>query len=550
MKVDNRPIVLVLTFAVVGFYLFVIVPGPGIALPWMLVDDGLFFRWSISINHGDWLGPWDFLATAKGPFHSFMVALASRVGVNPFAYKRLFLLISSLILVHIVISRHRPWLRLLLLVALLIDPSQFGALGLRNLREGTYLPIQMIALGFGSLGLDRMRSKSLGKRDIILPVFGMGIGFGLLMIIREGRIIVWLELLIWLALAGFILIQRRYRLSRRSLSFLVLNLSFLVFTIFLPLVILASVQKTYYGSFISNSLEEGGFNRFYGKLSNLRERGDNLYIPRVPVKKQTLSLAIEELPERPLGLRHILAGIDWGDADYSCREYFDTCNDMASGWLQWSIRKSISTMIMPYGNEREFQLVLNSAERELDELCMTSSRLECVSMVSGFMVAPKRWGYQDVPKATFIEASLILDKVFIPQPFPFGHPDLSRSTTVGPLARQELDKNGIHLIAKKSQIRWQRLYVGLSLVGYSLRLFLSIALVICLLRSLCQPSTLRKCVDPVAVWLLSCALIHSGLYTLISLTAFSGSPYTILTAPIAVVLYARIINNFSFLALE
>ena len=549
MSVNNQRTTFVLTLALVGFYLLFIVPAPGIALPWMLVDDGLFFRWSISINHGDWLGPWDFLATAKGPFHSVMVALASRVGVNPFAYKRLFLLVSSLILVHTVISRHRPWLRLLLLVALLIDPFQFGALGLRNLREGTYLPIQMIALGLGSLGLERMRSKSLAKRDIILPVFGMGIGMGLLMIIREGRIIVWLELLIWLALAGFILIQRRYRLSRRSLSFLVLNFSLLIFMIFLPLVILASVQKSHYGYLISNSLEEGSFNRFYGKLSNLRERGDDRYIPRVPVKKQALSIAMEELPERPLGLRHILAGIDWGDAEYSCREYPDTCKDMASGWLQWSIRKSIGTMIMPYGSEREFQLVLNSAERELDRLCKISTRLECVSMASGFMIAPKRWGFQDILNTTYIEAFMLLDKVFIPQPFPFGPPDLSRNTTVSPLARQDLDEMGIHLIAKKSQIRWQRFYIGLSLIGYYLRLFLFIAFVLCILSSIYQRSVLR-CVDPVAVWLLICALFHSGLYTLISLTAFSGSPYTILAAPIAVVVYARIINNSPSLVFE
>jgi hypothetical protein len=116
------------------------------------------------------------------------------------------------------------------------------------------------------------------------------------------------------------------------------------------------------------------------------------------------------------------------------------------------------------------------------------------------------------------------------------------------LASQELDKYGIHLIAKKSQISWQRLYIGLSLIGYSLRLFLSIAFVICILGSLRQGSMLRG-IDPVALWLLSCALIHSSLYTLISLTAFSGSPYTILAAPIAVVLYARVINNYSPLTL-
>jgi hypothetical protein len=313
------------------------------------------------------------------------------------------------------------------------------------------------------------------------------------------------------------------------------------------MVILASVNKVYYGYPISNSLEEGSFSSFYAKLSNLRERGDDRYIPRVPVKKHTLILAIEELPERPLGLRRILKGIDWGDGGYGCREFPDTCQDMASGWLQWSIRKSIGSIIMPFGDERDFQSVLNNAERELTQLCRVSPRLECVSMASGFMVAPKRWGFPNLMHSSFAEASVILNKVFIPQPFPFGRPDLGRNTMLSPLPRQDLDEIGIHMITKKSQTDWQRFYVGLCLIGYSFRLLLLFIVVICVFRAIiCQRPMLWR-IDPVAIWLLGCTLIHSGLYMLIGLTAFSGTPYTILAAPIAVALYARIINSDSLL---
>jgi hypothetical protein len=159
---DNRRGAVVLFFCllVIALYLLAVVPGPGIALPWMEVDDGLFLRWSISIQKGSWLGPWDYLTTSKGPLHSYLVGLLSNFGINPFAYKRLFLLIAALIFVPCVINARRPWLRLLLLIALLTDPFQYGAGGLRNLREGTYLPIQLITLGLGSRSLDQLAQAS------------------------------------------------------------------------------------------------------------------------------------------------------------------------------------------------------------------------------------------------------------------------------------------------------------------------------------------------------------------------------------------------------
>jgi hypothetical protein len=545
---DNRRGAVVLFFflLVIALYLLAVVPGPGIALPWMEVDDGLFLRWSISIQKGSWLGPWDYLTTSKGPLHSYLVGLLSHFGINPFAYKRLFLLIAALIFVPCVINARRPWLRLLLLIALLTDPFQYGAGGLRNLREGTYLPIQLITLGLGSRSLDQLAQATPLRASFVLPALGMAFGFGLLLITREGRVIVWAELLVWIGLAILMLMRtfKERQLSSRALLGLGLAF-FLAFTLLqMPMAILRNQQQSYYGYPLANSMEEGGFSRFYGKLSRLRLRGDDQYIPRVPIKKKTILTAIQELPDTQLGLRRILLGIDW-KSDYGCRTYPDTCQDMASGWLQWSLRKSIATMKSPDANEYIFQKVISNSERELEALCGQSERFACDSSASGFLLKPDRWGFKDLPQAIYRELSGVAFLTFIPNPFPLGRPDLSRSTFLSLLPKSDLEAIGIRVIPKTQQLTWQRFYVALSLLGTLLRWTFLIAALLALFLSAIRRKVLCG-FDPVAIWLLCCILIHVALYSLLGLISFPGLPYTVLAAPIAVGFYARLVDTLGF----
>jgi hypothetical protein len=545
---DNRRGAVVLFFflLVIALYLLAVVPGPGIALPWMEVDDGLFLRWSISIQKGSWLGPWDYLTTSKGPLHSYLVGLLSHFGINPFAYKRLFLLIAALIFVPCVINARRPWLRLLLLIALLTDPFQYGAGGLRNLREGTYLPIQLITLGLGSRSLDQLAQATPLRASFVLPALGMAFGFGLLLITREGRVIVWAELLVWIGLAIWMLMRNFKERQLSSRALLGLGLAFfLAFTLLqMPMAILRNQQQSYYGYPLANSMEEGGFSRFYGKLSRLRLRGDDQYIPRVPIKKKTILTAIQELPDTQLGLRRILLGIDW-KSDYGCRTYPDTCQDMASGWLQWSLRKSIDTMISPDANEYIFQKVISNSERELEALCGQSERFACDSSASGFLLKPDRWGFKDLPQAIYRELSGVAFLTFIPNPFPLGRPDLSRSTFLSLLPKSDLEAIGIRVIPKTQQLTWQRFYVALSLLGTLLRWTFLIAALLALFLSAIRRKVLCG-FDPVAIWLLCCTLIHVALYSLLGLISFPGLPYTVLAAPIAVGFYARLVDTLGF----
>jgi hypothetical protein len=512
----------------------------------MEVDDGLFLRWSISIQKGSWLGPWDYLTTSKGPLHSYLVGVLSYFGINPFAYKRLFLLIAALIFVPCVISARRPWLRLLLFLALLTDPFQYGAGGLRNLREGTYLPIQLITLGLGSRSLDQLAQATPLRASFVLPALGMVFGFGLLLITREGRVIVWAELLVWIGLAIWMLMQHIKERQFSSRALLGLGLAFfLAFTLLqMPMAILRHQQQSSYGYPLANSMEEGGFSRFYGKLSRLRMRGDDQYIPRVPIKKKTILTAIQELPDTQLGLRRILLGIDW-NSDYGCRTYPDTCQDMASGWLQWSLRKSIAAMISPDANEYLFQNVISNSERELEALCGQTGRFVCDLSASGFLLKPDRWGFKDLPQAVYGELSGVAFLTFIPNPFPFGRPDLSRSTFVSQLPKSDLEAIGIRVIPKAQQLKWQRFYVALSLLGTILRWTFLIAALLALFLSAIRRKILCA-FDPVAIWLLCCTLIHVALYSLLGLISFPGLPYTVLSAPIAVGFYARLVDTLGF----
>jgi hypothetical protein len=291
-------------------------------------------------------------------------------------------------------------------------------------------------------------------------------------------------------------------------------------------------------------MEEGGFGNFYGKLSRLRLRGDDQYIPRVPIKKKAILTAIQELPDTQLGLRRLLLGIDWR-SDYGCRTYPDTCQDMASGWLQWSLRKSIATMISPDANEYLFQKVISNSERELEALCGQSERFVCDSSASGFFLKPERWGFKDLPQAIYKEFSEVAYLTFIPNPFPLGRPDLSRSTVLGLLPRSDLEAIGIRNIPRSKQLPWQRFYFALSLLGTLLRWTFLIAALLALFHSARRTNVLNS-FDPVAIWLLCCTLIHVALYGLLGLISFPGLPYTILVAPIAVGFYARLVVTLGF----
>jgi hypothetical protein len=529
--------------AIISFlYLLIVVPAPGLSKPGAWFDDGLFFRWSASISQGDWLGPWDHLTTSKGPLHSLLVAKAAKFSLNPFAYRRVFYLIASLIFISTALSDRKPWLRILTLITLLTDPLQYTQWSLRNLRESTYLPIQLIAFGVGSSAL--ARSKDIKTNDLYLYVATtiMALLFGLLAITREPRSLVWLELSIW---AGLFLYSVRpiFHAKTRILfrTFFIISLVFLLAVA--PMKYLANINHDLYGEYISNSMEEGEFPRFFSKLSELREIGDVNYIPRVAVKKRALSLALMELPQQSY-LRKILDNIDWKTYTFTCNIDPGNCNEMQSDWFSWAIRESAGKL-SPVKNETTFQYILRSANNDMHILCNESKTLECVKNSSGFITYPSRWGYTNPFSFLLRETSSVARVAFLPTAFPYGRPDLRTSTDIGVVDKRYMHSIGVKVLQLKQNIKWQRLFVGIIYIGIISRIIMSIILVYYIFLHIKNQrfSHAKIIFDPVAAWIGLTIIAQCLLYVIVSVVSFPALHYMQLTTPMVIGFIARAIDN-------
>jgi hypothetical protein len=521
-------------------YIVAVVPAPGVSIPGAIHDDGLFMKWSVSILNGQWLGTWDVLTTSKGPLHSVLTAAAASIGINPFAYKRLFYLAGSLIFVIAALHKSPAWLKITTFTSFLLDPFQYGAHGLQNLREGTYIPLQIIAFGLGSLSLDYLCDRRKVASQILLPAIGAFFCFGLMLVTREARIIAWLEMATYLALAFFIFIRKtRFSLNRRLLP---RALSYMLCVLVLtgiasvPMFAVGLINEHYYDARISNSTEEGWLPVLYGKILSIRVKGESP-IPRVPAKKTTIQALIDESSDGS-DLSYILKSLpsEWGQ--FACRVYQETCGEIGGGWFMWALRDGISASLGTNGNERSFQQKVQSASYELDRICRRTTSMECSPQIVGYMQPFSRWGFRRPHRQIGIEGKRILSTVFIPTAFPIGAARLD-SRMASPI-EYSLRINGISI---PESSKWSSIFIRISYLGAVCKLILTglaIATLGLALVRLKSPMGFFKLCDPVCFWLAFSLCLHIATYTLLGLTSFPGDPYTIMASSLQIGLVARL----------
>ena len=524
-------------------YLSFIIPAPGLSLPEANHDDGLFMRWSVSLMQGHWLGPWDSLSTVKGPLHSLLTAAAASLGINPFVYKRLLYWLASLVFVQTCLARSEFWLRLLCFLALLLDPFQFTSPGLRNIRESTYIPLQLLSFGFGAACIDQMRTAAPRLKSIACLVAATTACFGLLLITREARIIAWLEFGLWLAL--LLLSGRRLigRLLRIRPIPAVLALTLIGFSILAmiraPEQAVSAANLKHYGYALSNNNEEGEFPRFYGRLITINRKGEAAK-PRVPITKATLNQILAEAPANS-EVHTILSRIEakvWGSL--SCHAYHETCGEIGGGWFLWALREAAGDSIPPGRKEDAFQDLLLKARMQLQTICSQSSQLDCHRPVVGYLTPIQRWGFADPWGEVRKEMMSVLQPALLPSANPFQESlDLSnegRSQEFIQLARPL----GIAAVQRSDAARWQSLLGGLRWLGCAIKWSLLIAALSVVVwvardRRLPQPSA-----DPICIWLALSVIAQWSLYCLVGLTSFSGLGYVGIASPLFIGLLARI----------
>jgi hypothetical protein len=521
----------------------VIVPAPGVSHPDWLVDDGLFMKWSVSILDGKWLGPWDILTTSKGPLHSLLTAAASCFGVNPFSYKRIFYFAGSLVFVVTGLRQAPAWLKLLTLVTLLLDPFQYSSVGLRNLREGTYIPIQLIAFALGSWSLDQLREQNRISLKLFSSITGTATCFGLILITREARIVAWVELAAWLFI-GVVLVAWRHKhqlschLGIKILAVL-LSLFAIIGWTAIPAATISALNRAHYGYSISNSFEEGLFPVLNGNLLSISIKAEP-FTPRVHVTKSTIKTLINEAP--PNGaLAKILKNInpEWGV--FGCELYPQTCGEIGGGWFTWALRYGISASLEPGSNEASFQKIIHNANRELDDICKRSTDLMCSTPKAGYLPPVGRWGFLHPIEESVAEASKIAALVFIPSANPLRSWDNQHENILpleSPPSRIE-SPLGISRLKASQLVKWRMIYAAASTLGVAGKWTLIILSLVFVCRASIRSRFIRLW-DPVGLWMLLSLFLHLTIYTLLGLTSFPGDAYVVMASPLFICLLARL----------
>jgi hypothetical protein len=536
-------------------YLIAIVPAPGRPIPGGTFDDGLFFRLSTSLIKNQWLGSWDSLTLAKGPLHSILSAIAFKAGLQVYAYKRIFYLIASLLFVAIGMGHARRWIRLLTLIALLCDPFLFGQGGMRNLREGTYIPLQIITFALGLWILDRLNNRNRLNPPVYLASLGMGLGFGLMAITREARILLWLEAGIFFLLAAYKLVASKshHKLASSAISIALIAL-ISVLGMASPIVALRSVNASHYGAPISTNLEEGYLPKLYAKLSGIKLKGEQP-IARVTISEKTLAELRQSSASHGGTLGSVIDHLDPSWKGYICKKHPETCNEYGGGYMMWALRMSIGSLLPKGSDEADFQRLARSAWEDAVSSCKSNSRLNCETSNLGYFPSPSRWGFANPFNEFGDELKPILASTLIPNPSPQGVPSFyaNNEWPPGQFTRLGLNNLGTRKISLEESFIWTKATIISRYLGAAAKALMVVLSFFCLVGMiqrfyLClhqrSPEIWKSApLDAGTAWLLSALIIHLLVYAALGFTSFPGDLYVTMASPLYIGFMGRFIAH-------
>jgi hypothetical protein len=291
-----------------------------------LYDDALFVRLAENVARGQWLGPYDHLTLAKGPFYPVWIAGAFLSGV-PLVLSHHLLYIAA---VAIACQALRPllpspWARLAVFAALLFNPASFawGQMG-RAVREGIYPALTLIALASG-LAL-WLRAAGTVRRLVPWSVL-TGLALGGYWLTREEGL--------WIVPAGVAILALFVRdawpaTDRRPLRVAFGGLPVVLCALAVGTVVL--VNGTCYGAFTTVEFKGSGFPEAYGALLRIVHDHPD---PTVPVPTAARRAAYAVSP----ALRELRPHLE-GEIGRGWAQYGGDGREIHGGWFMWALREA------------------------------------------------------------------------------------------------------------------------------------------------------------------------------------------------------------------
>lgn len=340
-------------------------------------DDRLFLELAQHLVRGEWLGPYNELTLAKGPFYSIFIAAAFTVGLPLFLAQQLFYAAACGLFTRAL----RPAVtsagaRLGIYLLLLWNPMTFDAPSMgRVLRQHVYGPLGlMIFAGLIALYLRR----SAPARGQLPWVLLLGLAGGAFYLTREESL--WLApataLLAGAYLLGCWKISRAT--ARRALGWLGLALT----VASLPVLLVCARNKRHYGWFGTCEFRASAFQDAYGAMLRVRVGPE---LPYVPVTREAREAMAAVSPAFASVQAELAKGIarGWAGASESVTKLPPEQEQIGGGWMLWAFREAI-TKAIPHQSARQAMALYRRVADEINRAC-DDGRIPAGPPRSGFM---------------------------------------------------------------------------------------------------------------------------------------------------------------------
>jgi len=339
-------------------------------------DDRLFLLLADSLARGHWLGDYNQLTLAKGPFYSLFVAAVFWLGVPLLLAQQLLYAGACAAFVRACRPAIHSGIALFLLYALLLwNPMTYDSSSLGRILRQQINPAQLLFIFASLVALYYRRHESF-RRQAPWAIL-LGLATGSFWLTREDAIWLGPNLALLLFVHLIALARESRELLRRGAKLLGLA----VFLAALPLLAISAMNYRHYHWFGTVEFRAPEFQDAYGSLLRVKIGPE---LPRVPVTRQAreamyaASPAFAELSPYLEGD----IGRGWAEASADVTGLPATERQIGAGWLMWALRDAVAAA----GHARDarqslafYQLIADEINRACDE-----GRLSAGSKRSGF----------------------------------------------------------------------------------------------------------------------------------------------------------------------
>ena len=349
-------------------------------------DDHLYLDMAKRLLSGEWLGAYNHMTLAKGPFYAIWIAASFGLGIPLLVTQHLLYAAACAVFVAALAPALRGTLaRTVLFAVLFFNPATFAdPVGTRVLREGVYPALTLLVLGC-ALAIPLRGERPI--RSNAPWAVGLGTSLAALWLCREERI--------WIVPAlFFVAVWAAVKVSSQRRTVILLGAG--VVAVFVALVGAVVVKNwSHYGVPVITEFTEGQMPDAYAALGRVRHAAERPRIP-LPAETRLRIYAVSPLFAELQPFMEGNLGRDWSKV--GC-DAVGVCDDIAAGWLMWALRDAAAAA----GHYRDAGTAARYWAGVRDEVASAcrDGRLACGGFSLGFL-PPMRLAYLAAFPGTFL----------------------------------------------------------------------------------------------------------------------------------------------------